>query len=103
MEELSEETRLQAEQVRKAEIRRSISPTGGRTGKMGTGKMRKVGNWRKPSADSRYPASRVTKAISVREDRANSADRIDDLLRDESENVQQRHAKRGPDGQFRRQ
>ena len=99
-EELSEETKLQAEQKRKAEIRRSISPTGVRDF---TGKMRTVGNRRKPSEDSRYPASRVTKAIGVREDRADSADRIDDLLRDESGNVQQRPAKRGPDGKFRRQ
>ena len=57
----------------KEEIRRSISPTGGRDF---TGKIRTLGA-RVRSSESVYPASRVTRANNVRDTRTASADRAD--------------------------
>ena len=76
------------------ELRRSISPTGGRDF---TGKLRAVGGRARVSSENRYPEARVNKANTVRQSRAKSAE-------NESEDAKQNnfHNKRGPDGRFRK-
>ena len=84
------------------ELRRSISPTGGRDF---TGKLRTVGGRARVSSENRYPESVVNRTNNVRQTRAKSDEReqSNGTKADNSEPPKRGfHDKRGPDGRFRR-